>query len=45
MKSQTEIEEAIKEIEDKMDPEDECSYLDEGDQAYLQALYWVLDEN
>lgn len=44
MQSEEQVRAAIKEIEDKLDPEDDNCYLDEGEQAYLQALYWVLNE-
>ena len=45
MRSEEEIKEMIASIESNDDPEDEYSYLDEGEQAMLMALYWVLGED
>jgi len=41
MRSEKEIKEMIKELEDRDDWENDY-YLDEGEQATLQTLYWVL---
>jgi len=45
MRSEAEIKKMIAGIEERDDPEDEYSYLDEGEQATLMALYWVLGED
>lgn len=45
MKSEKEVVDMIIEIEALFDPENEYSYLDEGQQAELQALYSVLDRD
>lgn len=45
MKSEHEVVSAIIEILVKYDPEDEYSYPDEGEQAELRALEWVLDRD
>jgi len=44
VKTEKEIIKRIIEIESQYDPEDDFSYLDEGQQAELSALYWVLDK-
>lgn len=44
MRSEQEVRERIKELEDIcLEEEDDC-YLDEGEQAELYTLYWVLNE-
>lgn len=43
MRTEEEIREYIKELEDLNDPENDF-YLDEGEQAALEVLYWVLGE-
>jgi len=45
MRSEKEITAMIESIEERDDPDDEYSYLDEGEWAMLMALYWVLGEN
>jgi len=46
MRSKDEINDMIKDIEGECGPEnDDCCYLDEGEQAMLAALYWVLGED
>ena len=45
MRSEEEIKQMIENIENQCDPDDEYCYLDEGEQAILQALYWVLGED
>ncbi len=42
MRTREEIENMIKDIESCCDPFDEDGYLDEGQQATLMTLYWVL---
>lgn len=45
LRSEEEIKGMIKHIEEHCDSEDEDCYLDEGEQAALMALYWVLGED
>lgn len=44
LRNEEEIKHMIKEIESQCDPDDEYCYLDEGEQATLATLYWVLGE-
>ena len=45
MIAESEVVEMILAVEAIWDPEDEYSYLDEGQQAELAALYCVLDRD
>lgn len=42
MRKEKEIQEMILDIENVCDPDDEYCHLDEGEQATLTTLYWVL---
>ena len=44
MRSEDEIKKMIERFENQCDPDDEYCYLDEGEQAKLMTLYWVLGE-
>lgn len=46
LRNEKEIQEMILDIECRCEPDDEYCFLDEGEQATLRTLYWVLgDEN
>lgn len=43
IRDEKEIKQMISDIESKCEPDDEYCHLDEGEQATLMTLYWVLD--
>lgn len=45
IRSEEKIKEMIKDIEGECSGGDDCCYLNEGEQAMLSALYWVLGED